>query len=192
VNYDSIHPILRGVLGTFEGFRKAGFPSDDIYVEVCRSPDVADDELMVFVTLKSSGKEFSVSIGPWPENTVNVLHDQWLAVCAAIHDIPQADMNRIWYESFPYKDAVGFTFAIMNKGIPIPGAGPLPPGLDDEIEHPVTMPCVFCNGTVTFRALEGSASHTKPTCKRFRRLDPLDFVIAMKARISKQRKETAN
>jgi len=188
MNYDSIHPILRAVLGAHEGFRKVGFPADDIYVELGANPEVRDDELMVFVTLKSAGKEFRVQVGPWPRDNVDALHTQWTALCAALHDIPQADADRIWHESLPFRNAVGFTLAIMNKGIPIPG-----PSVEEPVDtRPLVGPCTFCSGTVTLDAVEAIAVHTKPTCKKFRKLDPLAFVQAMNAHVAKtRRKETS-
>jgi len=188
MNYDSIHPLLRSAMGTHEGFRKAGFPASDIFVEVSASPEVSDDELMIFVMLKSHGKEFRVSIGPWPRGKENDLRDQWLALCAAVHDgtLSQDDMDRIWQESLPFNNAVDFTLAIANKGIPIPS---LPA---DKFDGTVIAPCTFCAGTVTLHAAEGAVEHTRPTCKKFRKLDPMRFVQAMNAHVAKKRRETAN
>ena len=192
MHYDAIHPLLRSAMGTHEGFRKAGFPASSIFVEAFGSPEVRDDELMIFVTLKSHGKEFRVSIGPWPRGKEDELRDQWLALCAAVNDgsLSQDDMDRIWQESIPFNNAVGFTLAIANKGIPIPGVPA--DDLDEENATVVVAPCTFCSGTVTLRMAEGSAEHTRPTCKKFRKLDPLEFVQAMNAHVAKKRWGTAN
>jgi hypothetical protein len=195
MTYDEIHPTLRGAVGVFEGLRKAGFESDDIFVEVAGSPGLPAGELMVFVTLKTQGKEFLVGVGKWLAAKTDELQQQWRALCAAMNgrDVPQADMDRIWQESIVYGDMVGFTLAIMNKGIEIPnlGAAPAaPPPVDVDSAQEFTVPCEFCSGTVTYPGDRKSLAHSQPPCKKFKKLDVLDFVEATNASIRRKRKES--
>lgn len=41
-------------------------------------------------------------------------------------------------------------------------------------------PCPFCGAYVGANAAQGALIHGLPTCDRFRQLDPLNFVIAMR------------
>jgi hypothetical protein len=196
LTYDQIHPILRGVIGVFEGMRKVGFVSDDIFVEVNRHPDLAEDELMVFVALKTQGREFLVSVGPWPCDKVDDLHAQWIVLCEAMNknDVVQADMDRIWQESLVFRDKVGFATAIAMKGIAAPGtdAPPIDPGAFASAAptRVFTVPCEFCSGTVTYQIGNLSLAHSKPTCKKFRKLDVLAFVEATNRSVKKKHRES--
>lgn len=195
MTYDEIHPTLRGAVGVFEGLRKAGFESDDIFVQVAGSPGLPAGELMVFVALKTQGKEFLVSVGRWLEAKTDDLQQQWLALCAAMNgrDVPDADMDRIWQESIVFGDMVGFTLAIMNKGIEIPNLGAATtatPPVDVDSSQEFTVPCEFCSGMVTYPGDRQSLSHSLPPCKKFKKLDVLAFVEATNASIRRKRKES--
>jgi len=221
MTYDEIHPALRGVLGIFEGLRKLGFVADDIYVEVAETLGLRPDDMMVFVALKTQGREFLVGIAPWPRDKTDDLQTRWAALCAAMngHEIPQKDMNRIWQESIAFGNFTGFAMAIAHKGIAIPNV-PVPPLMDqgasrsviarfsstgdclpgqkdpsappesDELPMEFRRPCVFCNGTVIYPADRQGVTHSKPPCKKFKRLDVLAFVEATNERIRQQRKES--
>ena len=48
--------------------------------------------------------------------------DEYKRVCEAINSgaLSQADLDRIWQESEPYRDKVGFATALMLKGFSPP------------------------------------------------------------------------
>ena len=119
MTYDQINPVLRRVLGCFEGFRKVGFRADDLYCEPARSPGLPAGQLAVFITLKTQGQEFRIECGQWDESAVDDLRVQWRATCQAVNadEVPQADMDRIWQESVIFADSVGFVLALGRKGI---------------------------------------------------------------------------
>jgi hypothetical protein len=124
MTYDEMHPTIRAVIGTWEGYRKAGFKADDIYCEVAANPECPPGHLMVFTTLKAQGKEFRIGVGIWAEADIENLAVQWKSACAAVAggQVPQADCDRIWQESLPHKDAIGFILALQDKGFAIPSA----------------------------------------------------------------------
>jgi hypothetical protein len=65
LTYDEIHQTIRQLLGCHEGYRKAGFPSANIFVEPALSPGLQPGQMMCFLTLKWRGKEFSIGCGTW-------------------------------------------------------------------------------------------------------------------------------
>lgn len=195
MTYDEIHPTLRGAIGVFEGLRKVGFESDDIFVEVSGSPGLPAGELMVFVTLKTQGKEFLVGVGRWREEKTDDLQQQWRALCAAMNgrDVPRADMDRIWQESLVFSDMVGFTLAIVNKGIEIPNPGVAPAATAHvcaDVSSEFSVPCEFCSGTVLCPGDRRSLAHSQPPCEKFEKFDVLEFVGATNASIRRKRKES--
>jgi hypothetical protein len=124
VTYDDIHPTLRQLVGTREGFRKMGYAAEDLYVELGRNPFVGADELMAFTTLMTHGKIFRVDAGPWPMNDEAGFAMQWRAACEALNSgqVSDDDLDRIWKESAVYKNKVDFVMALSLKGFIPPGS----------------------------------------------------------------------
>jgi hypothetical protein len=203
MTYDEIHPTLRAAMGTFEGFRKVNFSAEDIFVELAGNHECGPNELMVFVLLRTQGKEFRVGVGRWPAGQEDRLQAEWSALCAAMNSrqVSQADMDRMWQESLPYKDRVGFVTAILDKGIAVPGHEELMASLRStqptDMPSEFSVPCEFCAGTVTSmqdpQAQRGTAiAHSNPPCKKFRKLDSLSFMRAMNASLRKRKAKEAS
>jgi hypothetical protein len=126
VTYDQIPEPIRYVLGCFEGMRRVGFRSEDIYCEPARSPGLPDGQLTVFALLKTQGKEFRIECGSWPDSDVAGLEEHWRATCAAVNsgELSQTDLDRIWQEGPVYRQAVEFMLALDAKGIRPPESAP--------------------------------------------------------------------
>jgi len=113
MTYDDIHPSIRAAIGCHEGFRKLGFRAEDIYV--------CGGDPYVQVILRTQGKQFVVNVAP-SELSEEEFQAAWMKSVQAVNDgsLPQEDLDRIWQESMPFRDAVGFSMAIFAKGIHIP------------------------------------------------------------------------
>ena len=122
MTYDDLHPTIRMLIGCHEGLRKAGFPSDNIYVDACRAPGIAADEVMCFSLLKWRGKEFRIGCGTWKRDDAEGLQRQWTDACVAVRDrlLPQEDWDRCWQESFIFKEPIEFLLRLKKKGITPP------------------------------------------------------------------------
>jgi hypothetical protein len=118
MKYDDIHPAFRQAIGCREGFRAMGFSADDLYIEPRASQDPG--RWMIFMTLKPRrGEPFRVGAGLYPVCSQEEFSRAWRAVCDAYNGgkVSQADMDRIWQESYVYQDKVGFAVALMQHGI---------------------------------------------------------------------------
>lgn len=123
MTYADTHPTIRQLIGCHEGFRKLGFPADNLFVEpASHALGIAPGEMMCFMLLKWRGKEFRIGCGPWPKADEQGLRTQWHAACAAVQKatMPQEDWDRMWQESFIYKDRFGFIMALSSRGITAP------------------------------------------------------------------------
>jgi hypothetical protein len=118
VKYDDIHPTLRQALGCHEGFRKMGFPPDNLFVEISPTKDPA--QCVIFMTLKWRKHEpFRLIVGLWPTGQERELTDQWRSACEAFNSgaLSREDGDRIWQESFIYLDKMGFAAALLARNI---------------------------------------------------------------------------
>lgn len=109
-----MHPTMRQAIGCFEGFRKLGFPSKEIFVNF-REPDK-----MMLVVLQTQDKQFAVSVG-----TIDVapaeFDRQWIEVAEAVNggQVSQEDLDTIWQESLPCRESTAFLVALLGKGIKV-------------------------------------------------------------------------
>lgn len=124
MKYEEISETMRLFMGAREMFRKIGFSADDLFCEVARSV-VFHGLLSCFCTLKTQGKSFRVLCGPIPNQDEEAFGREYKAICAAAAsgNISQEDADRIWQESEPFADKVGFLRAIQSKGFRIPKQG---------------------------------------------------------------------
>ena len=114
MRYKDISPTMRLWIGGFQAFRNMGFKSDDLTCYVSQS--MRHGVLSAFVQLKAQGKEFLLECGPVADGPTFLA--EYRKVCLAINsgEIPQADLDRIWQESEPFQDKVGFAAAVSMKG----------------------------------------------------------------------------
>lgn len=95
MTYAEISPTMRAFLGVFEGLRKMGFRSDDIYCQSARSVELGG-ALAAYCTLRTQGKEFSVFAGPVESEAAMAAEYRAVAQAVLSHAVPQADLDRIW------------------------------------------------------------------------------------------------
>lgn len=114
MEFDDIDPVFREAIGTFEAFRKMGFPAEEIFV--LRNKDGS-----MLVMLRTQGKEFGVAVG-----SLDMTKEQWMEawkdVALAVGDgrIQEDVLDQIWLSCRPYAEKVSFVLAIGQKGILIP------------------------------------------------------------------------
>jgi hypothetical protein len=115
MKYDEITPTMRRWLGGREAFRKMGFSADDLYCTTARSARF-NGRLSAFVELQAQGKTFLLECGEIESE--QAFADEYQRVCAAANsgELSQDDADRIWRESEPYQDKLGFTLAVVGKG----------------------------------------------------------------------------
>src|SRR5262249_26638109 len=110
---------LRSFLGCWEGFRKLGFSSDDLYCLVSKSVELQGG-LGVYVHLKTQGKECNIYVGPVANSAE--FHNQFKDVVQAVNsgEVTPEDLDRIWVESEVYQRRIEFVIMLEKKGFLIP------------------------------------------------------------------------
>lgn len=118
---DEIHPAMREAIGTFTVLRQFGFKSEDIFFHQNEHPGGPEPVGMMFVVLRTQGKEFSIRVG-----VVDMAHDawreSWTAVATAAAEGRVEDADRMVAESEARACLVQLMVAIQAKGIRIPVA----------------------------------------------------------------------
>lgn len=125
MRYKDIHPTLRTFMGAHEGFRKLGFRPDDVYLQLAKSM-LRGGVLSCFATLRAQGTEFTIECGDVPdgERGAEAFLNEYKKVVVAINDgtLPQADLDRVWQESYCHQKAFEFSAALLRKGFRFPSA----------------------------------------------------------------------
>lgn len=114
MKYDDISPVMRRFLGNREGFRKAGFSADDLYLLLAPSA-MYFGEMACFCVLRTQGKEFSVICGLVEDQAA--FEREYLDVCKRQSEISQEVADRIWEESEVCAKKAEFLLALRSKGI---------------------------------------------------------------------------
>ena len=119
MKYAEISSTLRAFIGAREAFRKLGYPAKDLRLMVAQSARHGR-VLSAFCHLSAQGKTFTVECGPVKSEAQ--AKAEYERVCEAINSgaVTQADLDRIWQESEPYRDKVGFATALSLKGFVSP------------------------------------------------------------------------
>ena len=125
MTYDEIHPAMREAIGAFETLRSLGFKSDDIFFhqngDEPLPPGWPEPKGMMFVVLKTQGKEFSIRVG-----VVDASYEQWsktwqtVATAVTERAIPPDLLDRIVNESFARRSIVRMMLALQKNGIRVP------------------------------------------------------------------------
>jgi hypothetical protein len=117
IGYDDISPAMRSFIAAFEGFRKLGFKSDDLFLSIAPSGRNLG-VLTAFCLLKTQGKEFCLECAPIPNQDGEAFGREFTRVAEAMNanDVVQEDFDRIWQESFVYRERTTFVQAVLNKG----------------------------------------------------------------------------
>lgn len=121
MRYDDVSRVMRKFVGCWEAFRKLGFPATDLFCLVANSAR-AHGAPSLFCQLRTQDKEFTVELGVLPSgSTREQISQEYERVATAVcgREIPQDDLDRMWQESEPYADPVGFTAALLAKGFAI-------------------------------------------------------------------------
>lgn len=113
-------------LGVFEGFRKLGFVSDDLYITV-NGPlrDVPFDfmvgKLQLLLTLRTQGKFFHVDCGLVNDTPENAAW-KWEKLGRAVNEgrVSQEHLDKIWQASQAHQDPEGFVMSLKAKGFLLP------------------------------------------------------------------------
>jgi hypothetical protein len=120
MKYDDISETMRRWVGGREAFRKMGYKADDLYCLISRSAR-NNGVLSAFVKLRTQGMDFNLECGPVGGDGT-AFAAEYKKVSEAINSgaISQDDLDRIWQESEPYQDKVGFSEALAAKGFTPP------------------------------------------------------------------------
>jgi hypothetical protein len=114
--YESISPTMRTFLGAWEGFRRMGFPSDNLYLQTSRSIELGG-KLGAYLVLRWRGKEFSVFAGAIESEEAASKEYRQVTKAIGSKKVLEADLDRIWEESIVRKMAGPLIAAMMKKGI---------------------------------------------------------------------------
>ena len=116
MTYDEIHPSLRRWLGGYEALRKLGYRPDEISIAIGKEPP-APGRMVCFVRLLEGEREFLMNAGPIDMDTI-LFSGEFTRVAEAVNSgaVSQIVLDRIWHESEPYRNTVGFVAALMAKG----------------------------------------------------------------------------
>jgi len=208
MTYDEIPPVMRAALGAHEAFRKVGFSSDDIFVELAKSPSAPDGHIGIFVTLKRKSPtnpkktvDYRVAVGFWPKGhkAQQKFVQGWRQLVKATqeHRVSQEDLDRCWQESEPHKKATEFVLGLVTRGmLPLRDRTiKLPDGRVIELEF--DAPCVFCGHVISIGAEMGGSgkpfiAHGIPTCAKYDTLPPDEFLKACNEALSELRKRSNN
>lgn len=119
MKYAEISVTMRAFVGAREAFRKLGYAAKDLSLLVARSARHGGT-LSAFVFLRAQNKTFSLECGPVKSEAK--AKEEYERVCEAVNSgaVTQADLDRMWQESDPYLDKVGFATALMLKGFVTP------------------------------------------------------------------------
>jgi hypothetical protein len=117
--YEDASPTLRAFMGNWEGFRRMGFPSENLYLMTSASIELGG-ALGAYLVLRRRGREFSVFCGE--VRSEEAVETEYRAMCEAVVDgtFDQEDLDRIWQESVVYARAGELIAALLHKGIDIP------------------------------------------------------------------------
>lgn len=116
MTYDEINPAFREAIGVFEGLRKLGFQSKDIYYFVGGKED---DKWQFVVKLLVNQKQF-LAITGLVEGEPTDIREKWRNIIQNFDEISQGDLDKIWQECRVFNNAAAFVLSILNCGIIIP------------------------------------------------------------------------
>lgn len=103
---------FRSALGCWEGFRKLGFSSNEISIEL------DGPRKLLHVVLRTQDKQFVVAVAKCDMGKEE-FETKLTAVITAVNDrsLCDEDLDEIWRESLPYKHSYDFVMGILQKGI---------------------------------------------------------------------------
>jgi hypothetical protein len=120
MKYEDVSPTMRAFIGTWEVLRKLGYSADDIFFQPSKSVKLGG-ALGAFCVLRTQGKEFSVDCGPVTSEKDAGEEYQRVSKAVSAGEIPQEDMDRIWWESEACQRSIQLVIAIQGKGFRVPG-----------------------------------------------------------------------
>lgn len=108
-----MHATMKKLLGTFEMVRRLGFLPDDIYAMFANGG-------VIFLVLKTQGKQFSITIGPWRSGEQS-FKTAWETAAPAWNE-GMTDQERLecLESSEAFHDVISLIHALDKKGITCP------------------------------------------------------------------------
>ena len=103
MKYADITPTMRAFVGAREAFRKLGYAAKDLSLLVARSARHGGT-LSAFVFLRAQDKTFSLECGPVKSEALAKAEYDRVVESINSGAVTQADMERIYTESEPYRD----------------------------------------------------------------------------------------
>jgi len=113
--------IIEATWASFEGFRKLGFPADDIYV----IPDGGPKGRNVFVQVRQQGREFNFHVGFRGDLSGDQFAEKWRRYAAEVNagKVSDDELERNYAKWLSQLDMPGLMLALGRKGFSIPVGG---------------------------------------------------------------------
>ena len=123
MKYADVPKPMREAIGTFEMLRRLGFESNDIffYHNGDEPEGGSEPKNMMFVCLKTQGREFFIRVGVVDLPYRDWAHT-WQAVAMAVRSgtLPKADAERMVSECDAFLQTKSMVRAMLAKGITVP------------------------------------------------------------------------
>jgi len=122
------HEVILEALCLHEVFRRLGFSSEQIFVQLACTADpnrlvffdrAKTGDLCVHVVLRAQGLEYTGGIGPLPV-AEDDWEQTWTDATVAWNAAPEAEMKKIWERSRVLKTSFNVMMALQAKGFRIP------------------------------------------------------------------------
>jgi hypothetical protein len=208
MTYDDMPPVMRAAIGAHTAFRRIGFSSDVIFIELAKTPNAPEGHVGVFVTLKRPSPtnpkktiDYRIAVGFWPKNKKKQQQfmKEWRAIALAVNNglVSENDLERCWQESEARHHSTEFVLGLVMRGmLPVRSRKiTLPDGRIIELEF--DAPCVFCGhilsiGTEVANPQKSFIAHGTPTCPKYDELPPDQFLKAANEALAQARKLATN
>lgn len=121
MTYASMHPALRAFFGAWEFFRKLGFTSEQLFMQIANSAMSKGAE-SCFCVLEAQNKKFTIDCGPIGGIGVEAFKEEFLIAVDEINHrrMSDEDLDRLIDEHQMFKDKVRFLQAFLAKGFVLP------------------------------------------------------------------------
>lgn len=106
-------------LAYWHAFRRLGYSTDDIYLQLS---NIDDSTGMLQIVLKYNGNDFTISVAQVPYDQNKVMQ-VWEKACDYWRNTTEKNRQGIWRSSDVLKNSVEFAMALSNRGFPTDLAG---------------------------------------------------------------------
>lgn len=111
---------IRECWSVHQALRSLGFSANDIYINIGRDLHHPEVEAVLFVVLKTQGRDFNVTVGAYfSEEEANAAVKKWSEFVNLANGgaFEQSTLDGIYESSHVMKNKVEFIVALHNKGI---------------------------------------------------------------------------